>query len=664
MNLLSTETSPYLRQHENNPVHWMPWGDLAFAKAQETKKPVLLSIGYAACHWCHVMAHESFEDAETARLINAHFIAVKVDREERPDIDLLYQQALAVMGLQGGWPLTLFLAPDGRAFWGGTYFPPVPKHGLSSFGDVLRGVARAWAEEQSAILHNTEAIEKALAEIRKPAPGPHTLTRGLIDSTLDRILARADLRHGGFGEAPKFPQFPLLSFLWDAAVYTGRADVSGVVVKALDSLCQGGIYDHIGGGLARYSVDAAWHVPHFEKMLGDNAQFIHLLSDVFRETQNPLYAARARETISFWQREMMVEYQGVSAFASSLDADSNGIEGGSYIWSRQEVEETLRHDTAAAFCDAYDIRAEGNWLEQKTNIPHRLTSPAWRGDAAEDDLADARKQLLERRMERPQPARDDKILADQNALMVQALCHAAFTFADDRLAALAAHVYEFLKRHMRDEAGTIFHSFCEGRRGVAGFIDDYAQTGLAALSLFELTGDDAYATDARLIAETMISRFLLPCGRFSMVETKDTEMTPAPPVPVDDGAIPAGAGAASLFLARLCLVETNLAAEKTARKSIAQTTGDLTAAAMVRGTMLRALVCLDHGHRVAVPQVVFDIFRHISLPYTLRRHGEDVSKIEYCTQLRCQNIRTDDPLAEKRLRQLRRGPDLGRANDG
>ncbi|HEX3576410.1 MAG TPA: DUF255 domain-containing protein, partial [Rhodopila sp.] len=332
-NLLGRETSPYLLQHAGNPVHWRPWGKAALEEAKAANKPILVSIGYAACHWCHVMAHESFEDPDTAALMNSLFVAVKIDREERPDIDQIYMSALHALGEQGGWPLTMFTTPDGTPFWGGTYFPPEPRWGRPSFRQVLQGVANAFHSGAEAVTQNTKALTQFLnqqaAAMVGDAPGPTQL-----DAVAQAYLRMTDPVHGGLRGAPKFPNPPIYRFLWQNAFRTGDDAGKAALHLMLERMCQGGIYDHLGGGFARYSTDEVWLVPHFEKMLYDNAQLLDLLALAHADRPNPLYAERAAETIGWMVRDMSAQrVDGKAAFAASEDADSEGEEGRFYVWT-------------------------------------------------------------------------------------------------------------------------------------------------------------------------------------------------------------------------------------------------------------------------------------------------------------------------------------------
>ncbi|WP_223861814.1 thioredoxin domain-containing protein, partial [Geminicoccus harenae] len=402
-NLLRDATSPYLLQHADNPVHWREWNPEALALARELDRPILLSVGYAACHWCHVMAHESFEDPAVARLINDGFVPIKVDREERPDLDQIYLHALQLLGQPGGWPLTMFLTPDGAPFWGGTYFPPSPRHGLPSFSQVLTQLAKLWREDRERLLANRDQMMAAMAELGRPEPG-EGVPAGLAFATAQAIARAFDPEHGGLRGAPKFPQVPMLDLLRRTAIARGDRQMAGTVLHSLRRICQGGIYDHLGGGFARYSVDAFWRVPHFEKMLYDNAQLLGLLAECHLLDPQPQFRARAEETVGWLMREM----RSAGAFAASLDADSEGEEGRFYVWDAAEIEAVLGAD-ASTFAKHYDVRPGGNW--EGRNVLNRLHQPGLAPAEDEAALARMRAALLAARERRVPPARDDKILA-------------------------------------------------------------------------------------------------------------------------------------------------------------------------------------------------------------------------------------------------------------
>ncbi|SMH55692.1 thioredoxin domain-containing protein [Azospirillum agricola] len=499
-NRLGRETSPYLLQHKDNPVHWMPWGPEAFARARAENKPVLLSVGYAACHWCHVMAHESFENPAIAGLMNELFVNIKVDREERPDVDQIYQSALALLGQQGGWPLTMFLTPEAEPFWGGTYFPPAPRYGRAGFPDVLRGVAGTYAEEPDKVTRNVSALKDALNGMAENRAA-ETIGAGVLDDIAARLLREVDPVHGGIGSAPKFPQVPLFELLWRAWQRSGKAPFREAVVTTLANMAQGGIYDHLGGGFARYSVDERWLAPHFEKMLYDNAMLLDLLTLVWQETRDPLFETRIRETAGWVLREMVAEGGG---FAATLDADSEGEEGRFYVWSEAEIDRLLGPE-AGFFKQVYDVTAHGNW--EGTNILNRLGRLDLAGAEAEAKLAASRDTLLRARTRRVRPGWDDKVLADWNGLMIAALTHAGLALNEPDWIAAAGRAYAFVRDRMQDGNHRLHHSWRGGQTRTPGMLDDYAGMARAALALHEATGDPAALDQARAWAAVLDAHF-------------------------------------------------------------------------------------------------------------------------------------------------------------
>ena len=488
-NLLDLETSPYLIQHKDNPVHWMPWDPEALDRAREADKPILLSIGYAACHWCHVMAHESFEDDDTAAVMNDLFVNIKVDREERPDIDRIYMNALHHLGEQGGWPLTMFLTPDGEPFWGGTYFPKTGMYGRPSFVSVLKEVSRIYKDERSKIDINRKALVEALNNVAEPDPD-FTVTMPLVDHFAERAHELVDKVAGGLKGAPKFPQTILFTLFWKAWLRTDNPQFKQAVEVTLTHISQGGIYDHVGGGYARYAVDGRWLVPHFEKMLYDNALLIELMTLVWQETRDPLLENRIAETVDWLFREMIAEGGG---FAASLDADSEGEEGRFYVWSEPEVDNVLGSDSAL-FKSVYDISAEGNW--EGHSIPNRLLSLRPRSDEEEASLSDMRARLLERRAGRIRPGWDDKVLTDWNGLMIAALAFAGMTFGRKDWIEAAATAFRFVTESMSD-GHRLYHSYRQGQARHAAYADGYANMIKAALNLSEATGNQSYLDQAR-----------------------------------------------------------------------------------------------------------------------------------------------------------------------
>jgi len=545
-NLLGKETSPYLLQHAHNPVHWRPWGAAALTEAATGNKPILLSVGYAACHWCHVMAHESFEDPETAALMNTLFVNIKVDREERPDIDHLYMSALHAMGEQGGWPLTMFLAPDGAPFWGGTYFPPEPRWGRPSFRQVLQGVAAAYRDGDQMVTQNTGALRRFLAQ-QSAAQAGDLPTPAHLDAVASAYLRLNDPEQGGLRGAPKFPNPPIFRFLWGNAFRTGDAAGHDALHLMLERMSQGGIYDHLGGGYARYSTDAIWLVPHFEKMLYDNAQLLELLAFAHAHRPSPLYAARAAETVGWMIRDMTAEsVDGRAAFAASEDADSDGEEGKFYVWTGGEID-SLLGDDAAAFKRAYDVTPDGNW--EGHTILRRVTPEG----SAEDEAALARSRfaLFTARAQRVRPGRDDKVLADWNGLAIAALARAAAVFQHPAWLARAQEAFDFVLAQMSAGDGRVQHAWRLGRVTAAGLLDDQAAISRAALALYEATGDRMYMSQAEHIVAATEAHFNDGHGGCFTTADDATDVPLARPRTAADNATPAGAGVLGEVYARL-----------------------------------------------------------------------------------------------------------------
>ncbi len=493
-NRLSREPSAYLRQHADNPVHWQPWGKDALNAARELNRPILLSVGYAACHWCHVMAHESFEDPEVAGVMNRLFVNVKVDREERPDIDQIYMAALSAMGQQGGWPLTMFLRPDGKPFWGGTYFPPQARHNLPGFVDVLKAVNNLWQGNQEKINHNAEAVFSHLeAQLAAQSEArANEVTR--FNEVADRIHAMFDPVRGGIDNAPKFPNAPFMDALWLSWLYNREVSHRDMFLLSLKTMLQGGIYDHLGGGLCRYSVDADWLVPHFEKMLYDNAQAIRHATYAYAETQDDLFRIRIEEIIEWLVREMRLPNGG---FASSLDADSEGEEGKFYIFSEAEIDNVLG-DQASDFKNYYGVKPAGNF--EGSNILNRLHAVN-EEPSVPSDIADARDKLLDYRNARVRPGRDEKALTDWNALMIRALAEAGRSFKRSDWIEYAVSAYRSIGASFHD--GRMAHCQMDDVLVYPALSTDYAAMMNAALSLFEATGDRTFIRDAIALKEAL-----------------------------------------------------------------------------------------------------------------------------------------------------------------
>ena len=540
-NLLSGETSPYLMQHAHNPVHWRPWSADALAEAKRRDCPILLSIGYAACHWCHVMAHESFEDPETARLMNELFVNIKVDREERPDIDHIYMTALHALGQQGGWPLTMFLTPDGEPMFGGTYWPPEPRWGRPSFRQVLGSVDATWRTRRDEMESRGATLAEHLAKLSDLSPGPG-VTPADLTRIGDALLSAVDPVHGGLRGAPKFPNAPIFRFFWNEMFRRSDPRFGEAVRDMLRAMNAGGIYDHLGGGYARYSTDAEWLAPHFEKMLYDNAQILELLAFVHALWPDPTFAERAHETIAWLMREMRVG----DAFAASLDADQDGEEGLFYVWRADEIDAALG-DAAPAFKAAYDVTPGGNW-EGRTIL--RRVEP--RGSPeAEAVLAAARTRLFALREMRPKPGRDDKVLADWNGLLIAALARASAVFGEPAWLKTARAAFDFIMSKLRGADGRLLHAWREGHPGARALLDDYASMARAALALFEASGEPSDLEATRRLATGAIDLFGDGAGGFYLTAKDAADVPGARPRQTHDGATPSGVGLLAETFVRL-----------------------------------------------------------------------------------------------------------------
>jgi uncharacterized protein YyaL (SSP411 family) len=546
-NRLGDETSPYLLQHRDNPVHWQPWSEATLATAMAADKPILLSIGYAACHWCHVMAHESFENPAIAARMNELFVTIKVDREERPDLDQVYQHALALMGEQGGWPLTMFLTPKGEPFWGGTYFPPEQRWGRPGFAQVLEAISEAYRAKREDVAKNVSVLRDALQRLGRPQGGGAIL-RTQLDPIAERLLRETDQINGGIGTAPKFPQCGILELLWRAWRRTRQEPYRNAVITALDAMCQGGIYDHLGGGFARYSTDARWLVPHFEKMLYDNAELVDLLTLVWAETKSPLYRQRVEETLGWVSREMRTPGGG---FASSLDADSEHEEGKFYVWSETEIDAVLG-SRALLFKRFYDVTAEGNW--EGHTILNRIATPTLTDEATEAELATCRAMLLEARGTRVRPGWDDKVLADWNGLMMGAMATAGLVFERPGWIAAARAAFDFICRDMTGADGRLRHSWRASRARHPASVDDYANLCRAALALHEAAGHDELVAQSQQWIAILDRYYRDPAGGGYFFSSEDTPALITRAKTAADAATPAGNGTLVGVLTRLALV--------------------------------------------------------------------------------------------------------------
>ncbi len=546
-NLLAAETSPYLLQHKDNPVHWRPWGPEALREAKQAGKPILLSVGYAACHWCHVMAHESFEDPDTAKVMNELFVNIKVDREQRPDIDAIYQATLALLGQHGGWPLTMFLMPNGEPFWGGTYFPPKPRFGRPSFVQVLHRIDEIYQSSDDVVTKNRTALVSALKRLSQ-SPHDGDLTAADLDHAASTLLEQIDPVHGGIAGAPKFPQVPILELLTRASARTGDPRYVEAMLLTLRHMSQGGLYDHLGGGYARYSIDERWLVPHFEKMLYDNAQILDLLRLAWQETRDPLFEIRARETVEWLLREMVTEN---GAFAATLDADSEGREGKYYVWHMAEITAILG-PRAEFFGAVYGVTDHGNW--EGATILNRLGAVELGPSEDEHLLAACRAELLLARQHRVRPGWDDKVLVDWNGLMIAALANAGATFDEPDWIAAAARAYAFITASVTDDTrggGRLCHSHRNGKSQHTAMLDDYAAMARAAIILFEITGDSLLVDDAKRWCAILDSHYWDHDNGGYLYTAEDAEALILRTRTGADNVTPSGNGTIAGVLARL-----------------------------------------------------------------------------------------------------------------
>ena len=554
MNRLAKETSPYLLQHRDNPVEWYPWGPEALERARREDRPILLSIGYAACHWCHVMAHESFEDAETARVMNERFVNIKVDREERPDIDAIYMQAVQAMTGRGGWPMTVFLTPAGEPFYGGTYFPPDDRHGMPSFRRILTSVSDAYVNQKDRVEHTAAAMRELYTTAMAPARSTGTVTAQTLERAYRSIAQRIDVRNGGLEGAPKFPPTMTLDFLLRYWKRTGTTWSLDMVLHSFRKMARGGIYDQIGGGFARYAVDAVWLVPHFEKMLYDNALLVRLGAHLWQATGNAEVRAVTEETIDWLRREMTSPEGG---FYSSYDADSEGHEGRFYVWTPAELN-ALLGDDATLVKAYYGVTPTGNFEGKSILfVPFDPAQVSWRSGVSESELsaaiARAKRVLYEARAKRVWPGRDEKVLAGWNGLMLRGLAEAARIFGrpDDR--ELALRNGEFLFSAMVCE-GRVLRSYKDGEARLPGYLEDHAALGLAALALYELTFDHVWLDRARTMCDTMITWFLDAKTSTFYDTAHDHEALVTRPREVTDNAMPSGTSLALDLMLRVAEV--------------------------------------------------------------------------------------------------------------
>ncbi len=553
-NQLIHETSPYLLQHAHNPVNWHAWNESSLEKAKIEDKPILISIGYSACHWCHVMERESFEDEETAAMMNEFFINIKIDREERPDLDHIYMDAVQAISGSGGWPLNVFLTPDRKPFYGGTYFPPKRAYNKISWKELLMAIHTMFRDKRNEIESQADNLVQHLIGANtfgtSDSEAGSMFTPETLREICTNILKNADKEWGGFGNAPKFPQTFSIRYLLRHYYFTENKPALDQALLSLDKMIGGGIYDQIGGGFARYSTDEKWLAPHFEKMLYDNALLLDVISEAYQLTQKEIYSTTIEETISFIQREML---SPEGAFYSALDADSEGVEGKYYTWQKTEIDQVLGEDSAL-FCKIYNVSEKGNW--ENTNILWLPESPENFLKTNEIDpselyhkLKQCREKLRIARESRIRPALDDKILLGWNALMVIALCKSYAATSTDLYLQLAENNILFLEKNMRDHSGNWYHTWKNGQAHIPAFLDDLAYLIQAYIHLQEVTGKPDYLLKAKSLTEKVLAGFLDEDGVFFYYTSHDQQDVIVRKKEVYDGATPSGNGmmASNLF---------------------------------------------------------------------------------------------------------------------
>lgn len=578
-NRLAEESSPYLLQHADNPVEWYPWSEEALQKAREEDKPILLSIGYAACHWCHVMAHESFEDSDTAAYMNEHFVNVKVDREERPDLDTIYMNAVVAMTGQGGWPMTVFLTPEGFPFYGGTYFPPQPRHGMPSFKQVMSSVVRAWNEQREDIRENAQEIGSHIGRRLNLGGQEGTLNDALFDNALEGLHKSFDPEKGGFGRAPKFPQPMAIEFLLRMAHERDDKMALHRAGHTLEMMWRGGMYDHIGGGFARYSTDNDWLVPHFEKMLYDNALLSRAYLHAWQLTGRPLYRRVVEQTLDWVIREMRHDRGG---FYSSMDADSEGEEGKFYVWRPDELRAILDEDEADLIARYYDVTDGGNW--EGKSILH-VTRPleevademGLSQEAARATLERAREKLYAARSERAWPGTDDKVLTAWNGLMLAAFAEAGRVLERPDYTGIAVQNAEFLHEAMRTEEGRLLRTWKEGAGArYNGYLEDYAYLADGLLALYQTVFDQRWFDWVQELVDVMMTHFLDEEDGGFFDTSDDHEELIHRPKEVQDNAVPSSNAMAAHVLLRYSLYTGDGRAWDVAEQSVSSMYGAMT----------------------------------------------------------------------------------------
>ncbi|TWT56954.1 Glycosyl Hydrolase Family 88 [Thalassoglobus neptunius] len=557
-NRLIDETSPYLLQHAHNPVDWYPWSEEAFRLAEETDRPIFLSVGYSACHWCHVMEHESFENEEIAAILNESFVSIKVDREERPDVDQIYMTAVQLITRRGGWPMSVFMTPDGRPFYGGTYWPPVSRMGMPGFRDILVKLRDYWQNKKDEVETSANQLSEAIQDMAAPVFQSAKLGEETLKAAVEGLLRIADRKHGGFGGAPKFPHPMDLRFLlrgWER-FHNGDVldeDVLDVIQLTLKKMLNGGIYDQLGGGFHRYSTDAYWLAPHFEKMLYDNALLVPVYLEAWQVTGDQEYERCVRETLDYVLREMTSELGG---FYSTQDADTEGEEGRFFVWSLDEVRQLLGERESEIFSAVYDVSQNGNWEGHSIlNRPKPLDQVAEELKVDVKELAESldrsRSILFEARSRRTAPARDEKVLTAWNGMMISAFAQAGVALNEPKYLSAAQAAADFFQLHMKGSGKELLLSYKDGRSRFRGYLDDYACLIDGLVELFRATGSDQYLEESLELADVMIAEFWDPEQGGFFFTDNDHEKLIARTKEVQDNAVPSGNGMAATALVKL-----------------------------------------------------------------------------------------------------------------
>jgi uncharacterized protein YyaL (SSP411 family) len=586
-NRLAKEKSPYLLEHSTNPVDWYSWGEEALAKSKNDNKPIFLSIGYSTCHWCHQMARESFEDEKVAAFINKHFIPIKVDREERPEVDAYYMGAVQAMTGGGGWPLSVFLTPDLKAFYGGTYFPPAPRYGMPSFMQVLEFVANLWRDRRGEVMENSQRVLKA---ITPEGSAPSEPSREALDEGYASLMASFDPVHGGFGGAPKFPLPGSLSFLLRYYHRTGKELALSGVLKALDQMAAGGIMDHVGGGFHRYSTDRVWLVPHFEKMLYDNALLARLYTEAFQITRKGSYAQVVKETLGWITKELGNRGGG---FYSALDADTADGEGTYYTWTPEEVERAVGPHDAGIFCRIYGVTRTGNF--EGRNILHMEPGPEL-DEGTRAAMAKVKRTLYQTRVGRPRPAIDTKVLTSWNGLAISAFAFASVVFEEPSYSKEAAAAAD-LVLHAISEEGRLLRRLAGGEAALDGTLEDYAFFVQGLIDLFEATSETRWLKESLRLTSLMLEEFEDKKGGGFYLSS---ETVPARVKESHDGPAPSGNSVAALNLVRLAELSGDRAFRDAAERTLRAFAGELEARPSGHTTMLAALDLLLNGAREIV----------------------------------------------------------------